>query len=237
MRNLTALRARLANCTLLFAALAIAPNIYAQGVLSSPAAIAQNALGTAAESVGIRRCLPALQRLSSLGINNAENAVLRINPNVNLGANYDADKVQFGVRTYTTYNTAQNTLQHAADQKYFVFNNNFTISVKPVKTFRLFSELNQNIFTAQPNNPGQSVYLLNAGADQYFMKNQLTLTLSGFDLLKQNAGLQRQITQTGQITSTQTNTLGQYFYVKLTYKLSKVGTSKASAGSPIIIMR
>lgn len=68
MRNLTAGRTRLANCTLLFATLAIAPNIYAQGVLSNPAAIAQNALSTAAESVGIKRCLPALQRLSSLAL-------------------------------------------------------------------------------------------------------------------------------------------------------------------------
>jgi hypothetical protein len=170
-------------------------------------------------------------------VNHLENAVLRLNPNINLGVNYDTDNLQLGARTYTTYNTAQNTVQHAADQKYFVFNNNFTVSIKPVKTLRLFSELNQNIFTAQPNNPGQSVYLLNAGADQYFMKNQLTLTVSGFDLLKQNAGLQRQITQTGQTTSTQTNTLGQYFYLKLTYKLSKVGTPKATTGSPIIIMR
>jgi hypothetical protein len=170
-------------------------------------------------------------------INNNKNVVLRISPSINLGSSYDVDKVQFSVRGSVGYNNATNSYQQAANRQYFTFNNYYSASVKPFKTWRLFSDLEQNLYRGQPASSNTSVYLLNAGIERYFLKGQnLTLALNGFDLLNQNAGLQRALSATGQTTITQTNILGQYFYLKLTYKLSKVGKA-ANSNNGIIIMR
>lgn len=172
-------------------------------------------------------------------INNNKNAVLRVAPGVSLGGNYDIDVFQLGIRTYTTYNMASNSFQHEADNHYYNFNNNATISVKPIKSWRIYSELNQSLYRGSPSSTNTSVYLLNAGIERYFMKSQnLTVALTGFDLLNQNSGIQRTLSTTGQITSAQTNTIGQYFFLKLTYKISKMdsGSDKPGNGG-IVIMK
>lgn len=169
-------------------------------------------------------------------INGNRNEVTRLSPSLNVGSNYDRDVVQFGLRFYGTYNNASNSYQHLADQHYYSFNNNFTASVLPVKTLRIFSDISQSVYSGQPANT--TYYLWNAGIEHYFLANKnLTLSLNAFDLLNQNSGIQRSISTTGVIQNNQTNTIGQYFYAKLIYKISKVGGGKAGTNSPIIIMR
>lgn len=172
-------------------------------------------------------------------INNNKNAVLRVAPGVSLGGNYDIDVFQLGLRTYTTYNNATNSFQQEANNHYYSFNNNATVSVKPFKSWRIYSELNQNLYRGNPGSANISVYLLNAGIERYFMKSQnLTVALTGFDLLNQNSGIQRTLSATGQITNAQTNTIGQYFFLKVIYKISKMGSGANKPGnSGIVIMR
>lgn len=171
-------------------------------------------------------------------VNNADNAVTRLSPSGRVGFNYDIDRIQFGATVGGTYNFAQNSVQHLADQKFFQINNSVNLSVYPLKSLRVFGNMDQSGYTSQANRPSNYVYLLNAGIDQYFMNKMLTLSLNGFDLMNRNTGINRYISQTGQITNSQTNTIGQYFYLKLTYKITKVGgKDNDKMAAPVIIMR
>lgn len=173
-------------------------------------------------------------------IDGNENAVRRLSPGLSTNITYDNDNTSFGFRTYTTYNNAANSYQHLADQHYYQYNNNLTASQKFLKTWRIFSDVNQNLYRGEPASANTSFYIWNAGIEHYFLKSQnLTLSLNAYDMLNQSAGIQRSISNTGVIQNIQSNTLGRYGYVKLIYKLSKVGNAGQKAGdSPkLIIMR
>jgi hypothetical protein len=170
-------------------------------------------------------------------INGNENAVQRLTPGLSLGSNYDIDALQLGIRGYGTYNNAKNSYQSLADQHYYTFYNTLTASVKPVKNWRVFSDVNQRLFRGTPASANTSFYIWNVALERTMLKKQnLTFSLNAFDLLNQNSGIQRNISTTGIVENDQTNTLGRYFYAKLIYKITKVGApSKTTPG--IIIMR
>jgi hypothetical protein len=170
-------------------------------------------------------------------INGNRNAVTRITPGANIGGSYDRETLQFSLRFYGNYNTAKNSFQHLADRNYFSFNNNASVSVLPVKTWRIFTDVNQNLYRGQPASANTSYYLWNAGIEHYLLQNKnLTASLNAFDLLDQNSGINRSISTTGIITNNQTNTIGRYFYLKLIYKITKVGGAPENK-SGVIIMR
>ncbi|MCR8559337.1 TonB-dependent receptor family protein [Mucilaginibacter sp. BJC16-A38] len=169
-------------------------------------------------------------------INDNENAVRRFSPGLSLGSNYDNDVWQLTLRTYSTYSSAKNSFQSMADQHYFTYNNSFTASVKPIKDWRIFSDVTQRLFRGTPASANTSFYIWNAGLERTFLKKQnLTFSLNAFDILNQNSGIQRNITTTGIVQNDQTNTIGRYFYVKLIYKITKVGAPAKSTPGIIII--
>ncbi|WP_184543763.1 TonB-dependent receptor [Mucilaginibacter sp. FT3.2] len=171
-------------------------------------------------------------------INDTQNAVQRFGPGLSLGSNYDIDDVQLSIRGYGTYNNAENSFQHLADQHYFTYNNNFSASVKPLKNWRIFSDINQRLFRGTPSSANTSFYIWNAGIERTMLKKQnLTFSLNAFDMLNQNSGIQRSISTTGLIENDQTNTLGRYFYAKLIFKINKVGAGAAKANSGVVIIR
>jgi len=170
-------------------------------------------------------------------INGNENAVRRLSPGLSMGTNYDIDNLQLGLRGYGTYNNAKNSYQSLADQHYYTFYNTFTASVKPIKDWRIFSDVTQRLFRGAPASANTSFYIWNAGLERTFLKKQnLTFSLNAFDILNQNSGIQRNISTTGIVENDQTNTIGRYFYAKLIYKITKVG-SPAKSTPGIIIMR
>jgi hypothetical protein len=170
-------------------------------------------------------------------INGNRNAVTRISPSLGLGSSFDRDSYQFSLRGYATYNNAKNSYQSLADRSYITYINSASASVLPVKTWRIFTDVNQTLYRGQPASANTSYYLWNAGIERYFLKGQnLTLSLNAFDLLNQNSGIQRNISNTGVITNNLTNTIGQYFYLKMIYKLTRVGGGDNKNGG-LIIMR
>lgn len=170
-------------------------------------------------------------------INGNRNAVRRLTPGLSLRGSYDIDALQLSLSTYGTYNNAKNSYQSLADQHYYTFSNNLTASVKPIKNWRIFSDITQQLFRGTPASANTSFYIWNAGLERTLLKKQnLTFSLNAYDLLNQASGIQRNISTTGVIQNDQTNTLGRYFYAKLIYKITKVGApSKSTPG--IIIMR
>ncbi|GAB2703407.1 TonB-dependent receptor [Mucilaginibacter koreensis] len=155
-------------------------------------------------------------------INDNQNAVLRFTPQLYGGINYDKDVVQLSLNGSGNYNTASNSYQKAANQHYYTFDNFASASVKPTKNWRIFTDVNQRLFRGQPSSSNTSFYIWNAGIERYLLpKQNLTLSINAFDLLDKNAGLRRTITNTGQIQNIQTNTISQFFYFKIIYKLLK----------------
>jgi hypothetical protein len=69
--------------------------------------------------------------------------------------------------------------------------------------------------------------LMNAGIEKFFMKTrQLSLSLTGFDLMNQNSNLLRSVSATGRIEDFRTDNLNRYVYLKLNYKLQRAADSK-----------
>ncbi len=168
-------------------------------------------------------------------INAEENKANRFSVNLGGSVNYTRDRFAVNLDLNSNYNMVSNSIQNLSDQKYFNFNNYFSISGEPIKTFRVFTDLNQTIYTgvnSNSKNPG--FILMNAGIEKFFMKNrQLTLSLAVFDLLNENSNIQRSISATGRIEDFRTNDLNRYAYLKLNYKLQRAG-GNAPAGGLII---
>ncbi|WP_342647325.1 outer membrane beta-barrel protein [Mucilaginibacter sp. CSA2-8R] len=157
-------------------------------------------------------------------INDQINDLSRISGSIIMGINYDNKYYQLGVRLAPTFNNAKNSYTKLADQRYLSFDNSLNVSLNISKNFRLFSEVAQNLYRGQPGGSDITYYLWNAGLEQYLLhKRNLTIGLNAYDLLGQNAAVTRFITSTGQIQNTQTNTLSRYIYLKVIYKISKVG--------------
>lgn len=168
-------------------------------------------------------------------INGNRNAVTSMRPSFGTGANFDRDKYQFGLRFYASYNNTKNSFQSAADRSFITYYNTATASVLPSKTWRIFSDVLQNAYRGQPASANTTFYLWNAGIEHYFLESKnLTLSLNAFDLLNQNSGISRSVSNTGVITNNLTNTIGQYFYLKVIYKITRVGAAKDNG---LIIMR
>ncbi|MEO6632037.1 MAG: outer membrane beta-barrel protein, partial [Mucilaginibacter sp.] len=99
-------------------------------------------------------------------INDHGNAVRRMSPGLSLGSSFDNDTWQLSLRTYSTYNNAKNSFQSLADQTYYSFNNTFNASVKPIKDWRLFSDVTQRLFRGSPASANTSFYIWNAGLER-----------------------------------------------------------------------
>lgn len=168
-------------------------------------------------------------------INSEENKVNRYSANLGGSINYTRDRFAVNLDLSANYNKVNNSIQSLSNQEYFNFNNFFSISGEPVKTFRIFADLNQIVYTGTgAGDQNTNFILMNAGVEKFFMKNrQLTLSLAAFDLLNQNSNIQRSITATGRIEYFRTNDLNRYAYIKLNYKLQRVG-GNAPAGGLII---
>lgn len=170
-------------------------------------------------------------------INTFENQANRISGSLSGGINYTKDRFAVNLDLSSTYNNVRNSVQTLSNQEYFNFNNYFSISGEPIKKLRIFTDLNQILYSGTNSNSlNNNFILMNAGIERFFMKNrQLTLSLIAFDLLNQNSNMQRSITATGRIEDFRTNNLNRYAYLKLNYKLQRIGVPKQQSGGIINI--
>ncbi|GAB3925138.1 TonB-dependent receptor [Mucilaginibacter myungsuensis] len=169
-------------------------------------------------------------------INGNRNEVVTLRPSLGTGGSIDREKYQFNLRVYGTLSSTKNSFQSLADRKFYTFYNTVGGSVSPNKTWRIFTDMTQNLFRGQPAGANNSVYLWNAGIERYFLDSKnLTLSVNAFDLLNQNSGISRTVNSTGVLNNNQTNTIGQYFYLKLIYKITRVGAQTNNNG--VIIMK
>jgi hypothetical protein len=126
----------------------------------------------------------------------------------------------------TNYTHVANSVGRVSQTNYLNMNNSMNINAQPVKGWRIVGDMNHT------RQGGQSYMLLNAGIQRYLMpNNRLMLELRGFDLLNRNSDVMHYASDT-QITDVRNNNIGQYFYMKLTYKVNKIG-SKSATPAPV----
>lgn len=78
-------------------------------------------------------------------------------------------------------------------------------------------------YTARSFEESRVVPLLGAQLSYFFMQNnRAALTLSGFDILNKNTGINR-ISELNYLRETRSNIIGRYFMLTFKYRLNKVG--------------
>ncbi len=161
-------------------------------------------------------------------INGSRNKSDRIAVGLNAGLNYSKGTFSINFDQLLSYNKVNNSFQSLSNQTYYRFNTDFRISAEPVKSLRVYSDLSLNKYSgANSNSLKNNILLMNAGIEKFFMKTrQLSLALTGFDLLNQNSNIQRSVSATGRIEDFRTNNLNRYMYLKLNYKLQRAAAPK-----------
>jgi hypothetical protein len=157
-------------------------------------------------------------------INGETNLVRNYGTGGNVGLSYNHQKIVLRNTNSLSYNRSFNTIQERANQSYASLTNSLTIDYRPHTRWRLEISGNRRGYLGNPNFKNQSINMLNSSIHYNALKSQnLTLTLSGFDLLNQNSSINRSVGMNGGISETQTNSISRYFYLKLTYRLQAAG--------------
>lgn len=147
-----------------------------------------------------------------------------IGPNINWS--YDVeDKFNAGIFAYLGYTKVNNSLEAAVDNKYYTLNNTLNLSYEFIKNLRIEADLNHIGSAGRSDGFNNNYFLLNAGINKYIMERRITLSLKGFDILKQNTSIDR-IVNSSRIEDVRYNNITRYFFLSLNYKLTKVGTNK-----------
>jgi hypothetical protein len=158
-------------------------------------------------------------------IGNEKNITNRYEVGPNLNWSYDVDdKFNAGIFAYVGYTKVNNSLEAAVDNKYFSLQNTVNLSYEFIKNLRIEADLNHIGSAGRADGFNNNYFLLNAGINKYIMERRITLSLKGFDILKQNTSIDR-IVNSSRIEDVRYNNITRYFFLSLNYKLTKVGAN------------
>ncbi|MBE7177678.1 MAG: carboxypeptidase regulatory-like domain-containing protein [Mucilaginibacter polytrichastri] len=151
-------------------------------------------------------------------LNGLKNTSRFYGPAFQLGITYNfKESLMFSASNRTGINTVKNSAQPERDNRYIALKTDGSINYEPVKRWWISADFT-HVFIA-----GQRYMLANAGIQRNFMsKQQLSLELRAFDLFNQNANLVRSV-YSNTITDTRSNNLNRYFFLRLNYRINKVG--------------
>lgn len=165
-------------------------------------------------------------------INNATDDVTSWTPNTRIEIeNLDNDVVSITASaryafTNNSYTTNENLNASFLNQTYTV---NGLINLG--KGINIESGFEYYYYSKERFGDNNTVALWNASVSKNVMNDRLNLKLYGFDLLKRNLGVSRNVGDTYAEQSV-TNALQQYFMLSATYKLSSFNPQQNSMGMP-----
>jgi hypothetical protein len=173
----------------------------------------------------------AQQNHSKSFVNGEENISDRLTGGGNLTFSYAyKDKFNITYNNRTSYTHVKNSVTRTAQNNYFIIDNTGSVSFQPIKKWRI------NTDAIHRSNAGQSFLLINATLQKQFMQNnRLMAELCGFDLLNKNSDVSR-YAYDNYISDTRTNNINQYFYLKLIYKVNKIGGAPSRTTTTPVIM-
>ncbi len=137
-----------------------------------------------------------------------------------LGSNF-SDRLDFTLSSRSTYNFVENSLQTATGNNFFNQSTRLRFNWLFESGFIFRTEAVHQLYDGLSDDFDQNFLLLNASIGlKLFAEQRGEISLSVFDLLKQNNSLSRTVTETF-IEDQQTNVLQQYFMLSFKYDLRR----------------
>ncbi|HLP53088.1 MAG TPA: outer membrane beta-barrel protein, partial [Chitinophagales bacterium] len=153
-------------------------------------------------------------------INNAQNlaSTYGVNGGITLSSNIN-EKIDFTINYMGTYNIVQNSLQTASNNNYYQHSAGARFNWQFWKGFVFNTNLQNTLYAGIAQGFNQNIFLWNAALGYKFLKDQnLDVRLSVNDILNQNTGIARNVTET-YIEDTKTNVLKRYLMLTVTYTI------------------
>ncbi len=153
-------------------------------------------------------------------INNLQNLsnTYAVNGGVTLGSNI-SEKIDFTISYMGTYNIVQNTLQTSSNNNYYQHNANVRFNWQFWKGFVFNTGLQNTLYAGVSQGYNQNIFLWNAALGYKFLKDQsLDVRLSVNDILNQNSGITRSVTET-YVEDSKSKVLQRYLLLTVTYTI------------------
>lgn len=136
------------------------------------------------------------------------------------------EKLDIGISTGVTYNSARYTLDARRNNKYYTYRTSADLSYVFSGKWILSTDINHNSTTGLSDGFNQSFFLWNASfARQMLKNNRGELKLSVFDIMKQNRSITRNIAD-NYIEDVRNSVLQRFFMLTFTYNLNRMGNSQ-----------
>jgi hypothetical protein len=130
-----------------------------------------------------------------------------------------SEKIDFTISYNASYNMVTNTLQQAANNNYFNHSANAKFNWLFYKGFVFNTSLQNTVYAGVASGYNQNILLWNMAFGYKFLKDKtLELKASVNDILNQNSGVSRNITDT-YIEDSRNRVLQRYWMLTLTYNL------------------
>lgn len=153
-------------------------------------------------------------------VNNALNLsnTYGVNGGLVLSSNI-SDKIDFTIGYTGNYNIVKNTLQTAANNNYFTHNANARFNWQFWKGFVINTSVQNTLYAGIANGYNQNIFLWNAALAYKFLKDEsLDVRFSVNDILNQNSGISRSVTET-YVEDSKNQVLKRYLMLTVTYTL------------------
>lgn len=142
-----------------------------------------------------------------------------VNAGFYLGSNI-SDKIDFSINYSGTYTFVKNTLQPAADNNYFTHNAGLKVNWVFWRGFFVNTQLQNTYYNGISSGYNQNIFLWSAALGYKFLKDKaLEVKVSVNDILNQNTGISRNVTET-YIDDTRNTALKRYMLVTVTYNIA-----------------
>lgn len=159
------------------------------------------------------------------GLKNSANT-FNINSGFVIGSNI-SEKIDFTIGHSANINLVENTLIVSQNSNYFINTSTIKANIMPNSSWVISSDIAYTNFQGLGSSFNQSFFLWNAGLGYRFYKKLAELKLSVFDMLNQNASINRNITET-YVEDNRSNVLQRYFMVTLTYNIRRFNYNAAT---------
>lgn len=142
-----------------------------------------------------------------------------INSGFVLGSNI-SEKVDFTLSHNANISLVQNTLIENTNNNFFINASSLKVNLIPYSGWVLTTDLTYNNYQGLDAGFNQDFLLWNAGVGYKFLKKLAEVRLTVFDLLNQNASINRTVTET-YIEDNRSNVLRRYFMLTFTYNIRR----------------
>ncbi|MBM78737.1 MAG: hypothetical protein CL846_09665 [Crocinitomicaceae bacterium] len=153
-------------------------------------------------------------------ISDFRNITTTLSQSNSIGFEWDSDSIFFEIGAEISYSNPTNSLSSIRSQPFFTQEYSLDAEIELPFNMMIWTESNYTINTQRSDGYNINFLIVNVGIEKRFTKKEnLILSLEGFDILNQNIIAQRQI-QNNVIIDNFTTIISRYFLARLTYRFN-----------------